>query len=134
MSARLIFVYAVDGGLVSSLFNFAHKALSPSTYRCNMCALTYGSFGTKKEWSSFVEALGFPATFLHRDELAKLYPNVKDPLPAVFVERDGEFTTIVDAAAIRGCRNLDQLMAAVRDQVDTLVAPGQIAGEIRPQT
>lgn len=135
MSTRLIFVYAVDGGLVSSVFNYAHKMVSPGTYRCNMCALTYGTFGTKKEWSSFVERLPFPTTFLHRDELAKLHPEVKDPLPAVLVERDGKLAVLVDAAAIGECKSLDQLMQMIRSRVDALAAaPGRVTSDLRPHT
>jgi hypothetical protein len=133
MSTRLIFVYAVDGGLVSSVFNFAHKTLSPSTYRCNMCALTYGSFGAKKEWSSFIGTLPFPTTFLHRDELTELHPNIKEPLPAVLVEGEGELKVLVDAAAIGGCKSLDQLMKTIRDHVDALTAPGRSAGDVGPR-
>lgn len=131
MTARLVFVYAVDGGLVSSVFNFAHKAVSPGTYRCNMCALTYGTFGTKKEWTAFVNALPLPTTFLHRDELVKLHPDVKDPLPAVFVERDGQFSVVVDAAAIAGCKTLDQLIATIRQHVEPLAASSTTTSDVQ---
>lgn len=118
--SRLVFVYAVDGGAVSSIVNYMHKMVSPGTYRCNMCALTYGTFGTKQEWTKFVESLPHETVFLHRDELAERYPAVQDPLPAVFVEQGGALSVVVDAAAMTRPRTLDELMATIRTRIEAM--------------
>ncbi|MGI8952546.1 MAG: hypothetical protein ACR2FN_13295 [Chitinophagaceae bacterium] len=51
--STLIFVYNADADLFSTLTDFAHKILSPSTYQCKLCALTYGNISMKQEWKFF---------------------------------------------------------------------------------
>jgi len=46
---RLIFVYNAESGTMNSAIDFAHKMLSPETYECNLCRITYGNFAMKKE-------------------------------------------------------------------------------------
>lgn len=131
MSAQLIFAYGVDGGVLPSIFNYVHKMVSPSTYRCNMCALTYGTFGTKKDWTTFVNTLPYGTQFLHRDEFVEKYPSVKAALPAVFIERDGELTAVVDAATIVAATTLEALMKAIRARVDAVGQPREASTEIQ---
>jgi len=38
---NLIFVYNANGGLVNSWLDTAHKIVSPSTYSCSLCAITF---------------------------------------------------------------------------------------------
>ena len=81
---HLVFVYNADAGLFSMLTDYAHKIVSPQTYACSLCALTYGNLGMKRAWKRFVTGLDATIEFLHRDELAERY-GVRDvPLPAVF--------------------------------------------------
>ncbi len=70
---KLVFVYNADSGPVNGLLDAAHKVLSPSTYACRLCELTYGSLREKRSWKAFREGLGVPVEFLHRDEFAKWY-------------------------------------------------------------
>ena len=70
---ELIFVYNANSDLFSTVTDFAHKLLSPSTYNCNLCALTYGNFTIKQEWKSFIEELAIKTVFLHKDEFEKQY-------------------------------------------------------------
>ena len=39
---ELLFVYNADTGLFNTVADAAHKILSPSTYSCNLCKVTYG--------------------------------------------------------------------------------------------
>ncbi|NJM95354.1 MAG: GTPase, partial [Acaryochloridaceae cyanobacterium CSU_5_19] len=41
---RLIFVYNANSGGINTALDIAHKLLSPSTYRCNLCRLTHDTF------------------------------------------------------------------------------------------
>ncbi|WP_232221892.1 hypothetical protein [Methanococcoides burtonii] len=45
----LIFVYNADSGLINEMKDYVHKIVSPSTYECNLCAITYGNTGIKNE-------------------------------------------------------------------------------------
>ena len=85
----LVFVYNADSGPLNALLDFGHKIVSPSTYPCSLCALTYGTFGMRREWREFTRGLGVPLEFLHADELRERYGTQDAPLPAVFLKREG---------------------------------------------
>jgi hypothetical protein len=117
MTARLVLVYAVDGGIVAGLFDYAHKLLSPSTYPCHLCALTYGPAGQRTAWARALAELGVPADFLHRDELVRQHGADHPPLPAVFVVRAGARELLLSKADIDACRDLDALIALLRGRL-----------------
>ena len=41
---QLIFVYRANSGPTSLALDFIHKIVSPKTYSCNLCNVTYGNF------------------------------------------------------------------------------------------
>ena len=73
---QLIFVYNADSGWFNSLTDAVHKMVSPSTYQCSLCALTYGNVSMKKEWREFIESLPFDVLFLYKDEFIKHYKKI----------------------------------------------------------
>lgn len=86
----LLFVYNADSSPLAQAFDFLHKAFSPATYACNLCKVTYGAFGIKKEWRAFLKGLPCRTVFYHRDEFRRRYPTLAEtPLPAIFAERAG---------------------------------------------
>ena len=115
----LLFVYAVDGDLLSTFRDYAHKLLSPRTYPCKLCALTYGPLGEKPAWSCLVKSLPLAVQFLHRDELRKEHSRLDLPLPAVLVRgADGTHEELIAAAEINRCASTDELVRLVRARVE----------------
>lgn len=120
MKSKLIFVYNADSGLFSKLTDFAHKKLSPDTYQCNLCFLTYGDINMKESWREFINALPLSTSFLHKDEFHKLYHELKHTeLPAVFLSKIAAFNQIITAKEINACDDLEQLMDLVRKRILT---------------
>jgi hypothetical protein len=117
MTPTLLFVYAVDGGLVAGLFDYVHKIVKPSTYPCSLCALTYGPTGQRAAWTRALADLRIDAEFLHRDELVRLHGPDHPPLPAVFVVRDGVRELLLSKAEIDACPDLDALIALLGARV-----------------
>jgi hypothetical protein len=114
---ELLFVYNADSGLFNTLSDAAHKILSPSTYSCNLCKVTYGWFAERSQWRSFVESLDAQCSFLHRDELRRRHPELSgEPLPAVFRVVDGKAAHCIDADTLNECVDLDALIALIREQ------------------
>lgn len=111
---ELLFVYKADGGLFNTLSDFGHKVFSPQTYECRLCALTYGWFTERKEWREFVQGLGIPCAFLHRDAFRRRFPDNRDPLPAVFRLFEDRPVVCLDAGRIEACRDLEGLQGLVR--------------------
>lgn len=110
MSA-LLFVYNADSGVFNFWADVAHKVFSPTTYSCNLCALTHGPLRMRHEWRAFLDSLGRPLEFLHRDEFRKQYPDLKNlALPAIFTRDDsGSLTPLLDAATLNATTSLETL-------------------------
>lgn len=113
----LVFAYNADSGLFNTVTDIAHKALSPQTYQCNLCALTHSTFGMRKSWKEFLETLEIPLEFLHADELKSCYRTGEVPLPAVFKNDGQRLELMIDAHSINGCRTVDELKQLVSDSL-----------------
>jgi hypothetical protein len=115
---KLIFVYAADSGAVNTLLDIAHKVVSPKTYSCNLCGLTHGIFRQREEWKGFLEKVPVPCEFLHRDELARKYPDVKAELPVIFVTgEEGTLSVLMSAAEINRCKTTAELIAEITRRI-----------------
>ena len=113
----LVFVYNADSGLFNAVTDMAHKAFSPQTYECNLCALTFSTFGMRKSWKDFLNTLKRPLEFLHANELKSRYHISDVPLPAVFQKEGEKLELFLGAKAINECRTLDELMKLIRDKL-----------------
>jgi hypothetical protein len=112
----LLFVYNADSGLFNVVADAAHKVLSPATYACNLCKVTYGWLTERRAWRDFIAGLDVPCTFLHRDELRARYPEVEVALPAVLRVSAGTPALCINAQTLQGCADLGALMALVRQR------------------
>ena len=116
----LLFVYNADTGLFSVVTDYAHKILSPKTYPCNLCALTYGNMGMNKKWKEFIAGLRVPIEFLHRDEFVKFHTVSDTQLPAAFVKKGASITMLITSGEINECTSVDALIALVTEKVETI--------------
>ena len=106
---ELIFIYNAKSGVVNELIDFAHKIVSPETYDCNLCAISYGAFSMKKKWSTYIETLPFKSTFTYKDKFSKDgYSNIK--FPSVFIQSNEKLDEIISATEINEIKDLDQLI------------------------
>jgi hypothetical protein len=115
--AALVFVYNASSGLFNAVADMAHKAFSPQTYGCNLCALTHSTFGMRQDWKRFLETLGRPLEFLHADELENRYGIKGVPLPAVFRKVGESIESAIDADAINACSTIDDLKKLCEDKL-----------------
>ncbi|HEY0405865.1 MAG TPA: hypothetical protein VGC89_09055 [Pyrinomonadaceae bacterium] len=109
----LVFVYNADSGIFNALADAAHKTFSPQTYQCNLCALTYSTFGMRKGWKRFLETLDSPFRFLHADELRERHGISDATLPAIFKQEGESLKLWIDAASINACRTMDDLKSLI---------------------
>jgi len=116
----LVFVYNADSGVFHELKDYVHKAVSPSTYGCNLCAITFGSLGMKKDWKNFVEGLDLPVEFLHRDEFADRYPSIDVQFPAAFVKRGSDINLLIAHTEINRAKSVEDLVQIVTAKVKEL--------------
>ena len=116
--SKLIFVYALDGGLFNGITHYAHKVLAPRTYPCNLCAITNNMLGTKREWAQFLHDIGIETEFLHSDEFKQSHPNAQDALPAVYRSTGNSNAELfMTSAEINACHDLSSLISLVSDRL-----------------
>ena len=118
MRPRLLFVYNADSGLFNTVTDIAHKLLSPSTYTCDLCALTHGHFKVRDKWVGFLQNLDADCEFLHRDEFHAKYGRTDIPLPAIFLNTGDSPAMFIDAHTLGQFGSLDALIAALTQRLD----------------
>lgn len=111
MSA-LIFVYNADDGPLAALFDAAHKLVSPATYPCSLCAVTYGAVAMRRAWKDYLAALPQETRFYHRQGFARAHPALRAlPLPAILIDRGAGPEILIDAATLDMLPDLAALIA-----------------------
>lgn len=119
MSDKLIFVYKADSGLFNVIKDLIHKNISPETYPCSLCAVTWDNLGMKREWRQFVQSLDRSVEFLHRDELEEKYAIRDIPLPAAFTKCMGEEPRLwLNADMINSCVSMGELKQLALDNLN----------------
>lgn len=114
-SRELVFVYNARSGLFSKMTDFAHKIVSPTTYACNLCNLTHGTFEMQQEWSQFLKELPYKVTFQYRNLATDLRDSEKAPL--LLLKQEGETTVLLSAEDINAIHSLSELIKMVRMKI-----------------
>ncbi|MSR31588.1 MAG: hypothetical protein EXR99_08795 [Gemmataceae bacterium] len=113
----IVFVYNASSGFFNLIADITHKVMSPSTYPCNLCALTHAAFSMRREWRDFLSKLRFPLEFLHRDGF-KQKTGRDDELPAILVRKPGnEWMVLVPAVSLKALTGLDDLKKVIHEQL-----------------
>lgn len=123
--ARLIFIYNADSGLRNALLDGAHKALSPNTYQCNLCDLTYGVFKERKAWKKFRQEMEWNMEFLHKDEFKKQYASKfghKFEFPIVLIALDDELQVFISARELNELKTMEALIDLINKRGKEITA------------
>lgn len=113
MTPTLQFVYNAKTGLFNKLTDFAHKAISPKTYDCNLCALTYGTFTMKETWATYLKSLPYPVAFVYRDKW-KFRDNESMAFPLVALQTaENEVEVLLQANQLNEINSLGELKQAL---------------------
>ena len=114
--SELIFIYNAKSGLVNEFLDFAHKIVSPSTYNCNLCAISYGNFSMNKKWSDYISSLPVKSTFTYKDKVSKYgYDNIK--LPSIIFQDKSKSKVIISSEEINKLKKIDQLINILSDRL-----------------
>ena len=114
--SELIFIYNAKSGLVNEFLDFAHKIVSPSTYNCNLCAISYGNFTMKKKWSDYISSLPVRSTFTYKDKVSEYgYDNIK--FPSIIFQDNSKSKVIISSEEINKLKKIDQLINILSDRL-----------------
>ena len=118
MEKELLFVYNANSGMMNAINDYFHKVISPKTYECNLCTLTYDMLGMKSEWKKAIEKTRIKTTFLHKDELAERY-SLSFELPVVLLKKGDKIVVLISAEQINKTKNLNNLIEAINRKIKT---------------
>ena len=114
--SELIFIYNAKSGIVNDFLDFAHKIVSPSTYNCNLCAISYGNFTMKKKWSDYISSLPVRSTFTYKDKVSEYgYNNIE--LPSIIFRNGSRSKVIISSEEINKLKKIDQLINILSDRL-----------------
>lgn len=115
MERQLIFVYNANKDPISAIVDYAHKVFKPSTYACELCALTHHHFGERNAWKDFQERTNAEMEFMYirgfeeKFNLTFIYP--------VILEREGDrFVELIGKQKLHQMTSVDDLIE-VLDQI-----------------
>ena len=119
---ELILVYNANSGFYNMIKDALHKSISPSTYSCNLCGLTFGTIRMKSKWKKFIENLKIPSKFYHRDEFfkaLKTHPHKieKIKFPAIFLHKKGKLSILIKSNEINQIKTLEDLMDLIEKKI-----------------
>lgn len=113
-SGTLLIVYNADEGLFAALGDAVHKALSPDTYACPLCAVSYGAMRMRPAWRDHLRRLPQETRFFHRQDFRRAYPALADlPLPAILLDDGAESRVLLDAATLHSMHDAGELIEAL---------------------
>ena len=108
----LLMIWNAKSGWQNALLDSLHKIISPDTYPCSLCKITYGLVGSKPEWQEFLKGWNREVYFLHRDEFRALrWGNdfLDLQFPAVLQFREGKWVKLLSADQLGALGSLEEL-------------------------
>lgn len=118
-SSRLLLVYNADSGIINALMHAVHKQVSPQTYPCSLCAITYGAVSMHREWRRFLDSLPMEVVIHHKDDFEEAYPGVNVALPAILIiDHGGAPSELVAADRLDATADTLELMDTVEESLN----------------
>lgn len=109
MSDQILFIYNADSGALNLAIDFAHKILSPTTYNCQLCNLTYGLLKEKRIWKEFRDSTKKELLFLYKDEFELDYKEHFE-YPVILRKNEDELEVLMSRKEINGIDNVSELV------------------------
>ncbi len=123
MKPKLLFIYNANSGKMNGYIDAVHKIVSPKTYACNLCDITYGVFTENKAWKKFRTSSKISMEFLHLDEFKKQYASKfgsKYTFPIVLLENKGELELFIATEELNGLKNAEELIQLIVEREEFL--------------
>ncbi|MAW96490.1 MULTISPECIES: GTPase [unclassified Leeuwenhoekiella] len=117
---KLIFIYNANSGKRNAYLDSLHKVISPKTYPCSLCDITYGVFKIRPEWKAFRESSNLDMQFYHIDEFNDAYPDSKDifQYPIVLKEEATGLAEFISKKELDALKDDRELIDLIQDKVN----------------
>lgn len=96
---ELIIVYKAKSGTLNKSLDYLHKMFSPETYSCDLCRITHGNFGAKKEWTQLLNKLNMKVAYFYCDNLPKEIAEME--CPSILVRENAQLDSLISAVELK---------------------------------
>lgn len=116
---ELFFVYNAKMGFAHMLMDGLHKVIQPSTYACDLCAITYHAAGKRKDWKNFLQNINIPTRFYYANTLPVEFDEDFD-YPVVLRYENSSVSLILDKQDFAALNDLDEFIVLLIEKVPEL--------------
>jgi hypothetical protein len=117
MQHQVLFIYNAKSNLWNKTFDFMHKIISPQTYNCNLCALTYNNFTEHKEWTKFRSSLSIDLKFLYSDKFENEFPLENTSYPVVYLKSNIGIKKLITSNEINAIENRQEFILLIKNRL-----------------
>lgn len=114
-------VYNAKSGLKNAVLDSLHKIVSPSTYQCSLCVLTYSSFTEKAVWKEFKEKSKFKISFYHIDEFEAKFGKRNFIYPVALWYHNQIFETVISHETFKKIKSTKELTTYLEDTISLII-------------
>ncbi|MBJ47660.1 MAG: hypothetical protein CMG59_00560 [Candidatus Marinimicrobia bacterium] len=108
---KIIFIYNASDNFLSVGFDFFHKIISPQTYQCSLCKITYGNVSMKDQWKEYIDGLNYDIEFLYMNNFSESHPDLKAvKAPSTFIYDGKEYYELINKEEFNAIPDLDSLI------------------------
>jgi hypothetical protein len=112
---KIIFVYNADSGFINSILDIGHKIISPNTYKCSLCNMTYGVMSEREEWKRFRESSKDELEFLHKDEFEKKYKEKREYPIILKINGANRLDELISKDDLNKMKNVNELIQKLKE-------------------
>lgn len=116
----LIFVYNANAGVNNSLLDSVHKILSPKTYECRLCELTFGIVSENRKWKKFRKESDIEMIFFHKDEYKRKFKSKFEKLydlPVILYQDNYDLSLMIGKDELNQIEDVDTLIHKIKSSV-----------------
>lgn len=116
----LIFVYNANSGVHKSFLDSIHKILSPKTYECNLCELTFGVISENRKWKAFRKQSDIEMVFLHKDEYQRKFKSKFEKLydlPVILYQDNYDLSLLMGKDELNQIEDIDILIDKIKSRI-----------------
>jgi hypothetical protein len=117
MEGKLIFVYNANTDPVSAIVDYAHKVFKPSTYKCDLCGLTYHNFGQRSAWKKFKARSTMEMEFMYIRGFEKEF-NLRFEYPVILVKNGENIQQLMGKKDFQGIESVEELIEKLEVLID----------------
>lgn len=101
------------------LLDGLHKVTHPSSYPCDLCAITYHAIGKRKKWKRFLQDVPFTVKFYYIDTLPAQF-NKNLEYPVVLRYENSSVSRILDKQDFAAVNDLNEFIVLLRERIPEL--------------